>query len=764
MTVNVGALRPVTACLLAGLLVVGAAQPAAAAPRRAEQWYLDELRIDQAHKISTGRGVVVAVIDTGVEASHPDLRGQVLAGGRSYGASGDGRADEDGHGTHMAGIIAAKKPARDGVDGIAPGVKILPIKLDARRDEVYAVRRRAGQPRHPDGRRRWRQGDQHFHRWQAVAPPTPWRSARSSTPWTMTSSWSPPPATPPRAAPRSMLPPTSPGVIAVTGTTRGGAFWSGSVQGPEAVVAAPGDGIYNVGRREGYGWGDGTSDSTAIVSGLAALIRSKYPNLDAPNVINRIIRTARDAGPAGRDPQYGFGLIDPVTALTANVPPVTANPLLDPAAATADPAPTRTAGPGRQTADAAKEFDVTQHGDRGGPTDQQVMVVVIGVAVVLVLLLGLVVFLIWNRRRYRREAALAANIPDHLLDQAASRRRVRTAQRLRTAQGYPPPGAGYAPPPGYAATFRGTPRPAGYTRHRPATRRRVTARPEERRHRRPRRGAVTGPDHGGRPDDLRVARPAIGLPTSDHGCVNRFVPVRRVGSTAPAAYRHGPCARMGGHAGTPEEPTIAKKPQPEGGQAPVVQRVRIRYAKRGPLRFTSHRDFARAFERALRRAAVPIAFSQGFTPHPKISYASAAPTGVASEAEYLEIGLAGGGRPGGAAGRVGRRALAGAGRAGRRDRRGGQPAGPDRGVALAHRVARGRHRRSLRAAVDAFLAADEVLVERMTKQGRRTFDARAAVMIGRCPRANADAFRGAGRTVCDTRTGRAAGHPVRTTR
>ena len=70
-----------------------------------------------------------------------------------------------------------------------------------------------------------------------------------------------------------------------------------------------------------------------------------------------------------------------------------------------------------------------------------------------------------------------------------------------------------------------------------------------------------------------------------------------------------------------------------------MQRIRIRYAKRGPLRFTSHRDFARAFERALRRAGVPIAFSQGFTPHPKISYASAAPTGVASEAEYLEIGL-----------------------------------------------------------------------------------------------------------------------------
>ena len=82
-----------------------------------------------------------------------------------------------------------------------------------------------------------------------------------------------------------------------------------------------------------------------------------------------------------------------------------------------------------------------------------------------------------------------------------------------------------------------------------------------------------------------------------------------------------------------------RRPQPAGGQAPVVQRVRIRYAKRGPLRFTSHRDFARAFERAVHRAGVPIAYSQGFSPHPKVSYASAAPTGAASEAEYLEIGL-----------------------------------------------------------------------------------------------------------------------------
>jgi radical SAM-linked protein len=80
--------------------------------------------------------------------------------------------------------------------------------------------------------------------------------------------------------------------------------------------------------------------------------------------------------------------------------------------------------------------------------------------------------------------------------------------------------------------------------------------------------------------------------------------------------------------------------QPEGPPPPpTVQKLRIRYAKRGRLRFASHRDLARTLERALRRARVPMAFSAGFSPHPKISYLGAAPTGTASEAEYVEIGL-----------------------------------------------------------------------------------------------------------------------------
>ena len=167
--------------------------------------------------------------------------------------------------------------------------------------------------------------------------------------------------------------------------------------------------------------------------------------------------------------------------------------------------------------------------------------------------------------------------------------------------------------------------------------------------------------------------------------------------------------------------------QPPGGQEPVVQRVRIRYAKRGPLRFTSHRDFARAFERALQRAGVPIAYSQGFTPHPKISYASAAPTGVASEAEYLEIALRSRVDPDELV-----RALDAALSPGL-DVLEAVEAGTG---ALADRIEASRWRielpgvepAELRHAVDGFAAASEVLVERLTKQGRRTFDARGPVI------------------------------------
>jgi radical SAM-linked protein len=172
---------------------------------------------------------------------------------------------------------------------------------------------------------------------------------------------------------------------------------------------------------------------------------------------------------------------------------------------------------------------------------------------------------------------------------------------------------------------------------------------------------------------------------------------------------------------------MTRKPQPEQNQAPVVQRIRIRYAKRGPMRFTSHRDFARAFERAIHRANIPIAYSQGFTPHPKVSYASAAPTGAASEAEYLEIGLRSVVEPAALVHDLDAALSPGL------DVLDAVVAGPG---SLADRIDASHWRLELpgvpdsdaRRAVTGFLDAAEVPVQRLTKQGMRTLDARAPVV------------------------------------
>ena len=162
-------------------------------------------------------------------------------------------------------------------------------------------------------------------------------------------------------------------------------------------------------------------------------------------------------------------------------------------------------------------------------------------------------------------------------------------------------------------------------------------------------------------------------------------------------------------------------------QPPVVQRLIVRYAKRSRMRFASHRDIARAVERGVRRARLPIAYSAGFTPHPKISYAGAAPTGTASEAEYLELSL-----------------TATCVVSEVRDQL--DAALPD-GIdvinvteeasslgALTFEASQwevalpGVGRDEAAAAAEAFLAQDRVEVERLTSKGMRRMDARAAVV------------------------------------
>jgi radical SAM-linked protein len=161
-------------------------------------------------------------------------------------------------------------------------------------------------------------------------------------------------------------------------------------------------------------------------------------------------------------------------------------------------------------------------------------------------------------------------------------------------------------------------------------------------------------------------------------------------------------------------------------QAPPVQRLRIRYAKRGRLRFTSHRDFSRAFERALMRKRIPMAYSSGFNPHPRISYAGAAPTGAASEAEYVEIGLAEIVDPDTILASLADSLPSGLDVVEIAVSPGGSLA--DLLQASTWLIEVPVALETVAAAVEAFLAADEVTVERMTKKGLRSFDARGAVV------------------------------------
>jgi len=180
---------------------------------------------------------------------------------------------------------------------------------------------------------------------------------------------------------------------------------------------------------------------------------------------------------------------------------------------------------------------------------------------------------------------------------------------------------------------------------------------------------------------------------------------------------------------------------------PAVQHLVVRYAKRGKMRFASHRDVARAFERGVRRAGLPIAYSAGFTPHPKISYAGGAPTGVASEAEYLSLALTARQaetqvcqrlnaalpdgidvievtEPGGDGG-VGTPPYAGGsgGSSPRANTAFGQLEASTWRVALP-----GVGHAAAQRAVAGFLALGEAPVERLTDKGVRRLDARAAVV------------------------------------
>ena len=321
--------------LVAVIGLVAPAQPVWADTIQDKQWYLDTLQISEVHEISKGEGVTVAVVDSGV-GEHIDLEGQVLTTGYSrIGDATDFNLDTGGHGTAMAGLIAGIGTDTNHYLGIAPQAKILSVKVSS--GEIVTAQR----------------GVAEAVRWavdngaKIINIPLGWDAWSTTNEETMQYALSQGalivastgnidvshPESTGVEAPASI-----PGVIAVTGTGKGGNLTATAVSGEGTTIAAPGtdipvlvpplNGRLISGYTDIYSYGvEGTSASTAIVSGAAALIWSKYPDLTANDVIERLITTADDKGATGYDTEYGYGELNILEALTADVPTVVANPL-----------------------------------------------------------------------------------------------------------------------------------------------------------------------------------------------------------------------------------------------------------------------------------------------------------------------------------------------------------------------------------------------------------------------------------------------------
>jgi type VII secretion-associated serine protease mycosin len=327
-------LRRTASIVVAAVAAVMLATPAHADSVRDRQWHLQFMNVAAAHQISQGAGVVVAVTDTGVDPRSPELRDAVVPGlTNAAGQSGDGRNDTDGHGTSMAALIAGRgKGGDNGALGIAPRSTILPVQVEfggpmsdprylgpgidwAVEHGAKVISIASGSSEEPAIKAAVE---------RALAADIVVVAAAGNTP----------------DATKIAFPARLPGVLGVGGVDRQGNHATISVTGPEMVLTAPAVDIVSVGLDGRYLTASGTSDAAAIVAGAVALVRARYPGLKGPEVVRRLTYTAQDKGAPGRDPEYGYGVIDLVKALTAEAPPPSAQPSPAPPAGgpRADPA------------------------------------------------------------------------------------------------------------------------------------------------------------------------------------------------------------------------------------------------------------------------------------------------------------------------------------------------------------------------------------------------------------------------------------------
>jgi len=268
-----------------------------------EQWYLPNISAPGAWDKSLGSGVVVAVVDSGVDTTHQDLADNILTGGWDYGDNDNDPMDESGHGTKVCGVIAALQNNDLGISGIAPKSKILPLKVNA--------------------------GDSNIFTASAFAEAIIYASDYGAKIINLSIGW---PDEEPAVVADAVEYATAKGVlligaagqevgpvrfpakleevIAVSATDDSDRFWSKSNQGPEIELSAPGKDIYTTALGGGYTTVSGTSLSAPMVSAVAALFIAKYPHLTRHQVKEYLFTSADDLGDEGKDDLYGYGKVN----------------------------------------------------------------------------------------------------------------------------------------------------------------------------------------------------------------------------------------------------------------------------------------------------------------------------------------------------------------------------------------------------------------------------------------------------------------------
>jgi len=316
---------------VAALLAIGPAAAASADYIRNAEYWLTEYGIRDAWAVTQGQGITIAVIDTGVDPNVPDLKGAVLPGA-DFSGLGDYRgwapvgSEDSEHGTLVASMAAGRGTGTNaGLIGAAPAAKILPLSITLGEGAVDSDEQIAAAVRYAVD-----------HGAQVINMSLTRNTLEWPVSWDDAFSYAADhdvvivAAAGNRGSGTTVVgaPATMPGVLTVAGVDRDGvASFDASSQGITVAIAAPSEELVGAAPGGTYLAWSGTSGAAPIVAGIVALVRAAHPDLDVANVINRIVTTAHDRGDAGYDPYYGYGLIDAAAAVSADVPPVTANPM-----------------------------------------------------------------------------------------------------------------------------------------------------------------------------------------------------------------------------------------------------------------------------------------------------------------------------------------------------------------------------------------------------------------------------------------------------